>query len=65
MKETGVIFGILIILALAALFPLAVIMSLNTLFGFSIPFTLETWVSVIILQIFLRASITEIKTKGK
>jgi hypothetical protein len=47
---------LILLVAIAALGPLLVIWSLNTIFVLAIPFTLETWVAVIILGMFLQGS---------
>ena len=60
----GVGVGIAIIIALAILFPLLFIWALNTLFPvLAIPYTLETWSAVILMQIFIKSKIEVTKTK--
>ena len=59
----GIVVGILIIIAIAVLFPLLVIWSLNTLFSLTIPYTLETWSAIVLLQIFFKTSISYKKDK--
>ena len=57
------LFGLLFVIALAvviiAIGPLATIWSVNTLFPtLAIPYTIETWVAVIILGAALRANVS-------
>jgi hypothetical protein len=50
---------LILLVAIAALGPLLVIWSLNTIFALAIPFTLETWVAVIILGMFLKGNVVK------
>jgi hypothetical protein len=50
---------LILLVAIAALGPLLVIWSLNTIFVLAIPFTLETWVAVIILGMFLKGNVVK------
>ena len=51
MKPLFVVVGFLVGVILVLLMPLAVIWSLNTLFPvLAIPYTLETWLAVILLS---------------
>lgn len=52
------------LIAVIVLLPLGVIVALNTLFGLTIPFGFDTWISVVILYLFLNAAgSTSIKIK--
>ena len=56
--------GVAIVIALAILFPILVIWALNTLFPvLAIPYTLETWAAIVLLQIFIKSKIEVTKTK--
>jgi hypothetical protein len=60
----GVGVGIAIVIAIAILFPLLVIWALNTLFPIlAIPYSLETWSAIVLLQIFIKSKIEVNKTK--
>ena len=59
----GVIIGIAIIIGIAVLFPILTIWAVNTLFSLTIPYTLETWSAVVLLQIFFKTSISYKKDK--
>lgn len=59
----GVIVGIAIIIGIAIVFPLLTIWAVNTLFTLTIPYTLETWSAVVLLQIFFKTSISYKKDK--
>lgn len=60
----GVGVGVAIVIAVAILFPILVIWALNTLFPvLAIPYTLETWSAVVLLQIFIKSKIEVTKTK--
>lgn len=59
----GVIVGIAIIIGIVIVFPFLTIWAVNTLFSLTIPYTLETWVAVILLQIFFKTSISYKKDK--
>jgi hypothetical protein len=50
---------LILLVAIAALGPLLVIWSLNTIFVLAIPFTLEAWVAVIILGMFLKGNVVK------
>lgn len=51
--EVGLWVLVLMIVSIAVFGPLLVIQALNTLFGLSIPYTFETWSSVVIIHMFL------------
>ena len=58
LKTFGAV-GILTILALAILWPLAIIWAVNTLFAFGIAYTFWTWLAVLVLTMsFGKASVT-------
>ena len=60
----GVGVGVAIVIAVAILFPILVIWALNTLFPvLAIPYTLETWSAIVLLQIFIKSKIEVTKTK--
>lgn len=59
----GVVAGITFIISIAIIFPLLTIWAVNTLFSLTIPYTLETWSAVVLLQIFFKASINYKKDK--
>ena len=59
----GVIVGIAIIIGIVIVFPFLTIWAVNTLFSLTIPYTLETWVAVILLQIFFKTSFSYKKDK--
>lgn len=59
----GVVIGIAIIIGIAVVFPLLIIWAMNTLFSLAIPYTLETWSAVVLLQIFFKTSISYKKDK--
>jgi hypothetical protein len=61
MKTSYIIGLIILIILLITIGPLAVIWALNTLFGLTIPFTIWTWLAVIILN--LTISSTNIKKR--
>jgi hypothetical protein len=61
MKTSYMIGLITLIILLITIGPLAVIWALNTLFGLTIPFTIWTWLAVIILN--LTISSTNIKKR--
>ncbi len=52
-----------IIIGIAVVFPLLTIWAVNTLFSLTIPYTLETWSAVVLLQIFFKTSISYKKDK--
>jgi len=65
MSMIKIILALVFIAALAVLSPFLLIWSMNTLFPvLSIPYTIETWASVIILQVFVKASITYKRDKN-
>lgn len=45
---------LILLIAVAVLFPFLTIWSLNTLFGLAIPFSIDTWAAVILLGMFLK-----------
>jgi hypothetical protein len=58
-KLIGLLFAIALVIVILAIGPLATIWSANTLFpSLAIPYTLETWVAVIILGAFFRANVS-------
>lgn len=57
-KSFGVVVGLIIVIALVVLMPFAYIWAFNTLFGFSIDTNFETWMAVIILQMFFHNNIS-------
>lgn len=58
-KLIGVLFAIALVVVILAIGPLATIWSANTLFpGLAIPYSIETWVAVIILGAFFRANVS-------
>lgn len=54
MKMSKLILWLVLLVAVAVLFPFLTIWSLNTLFGLSIPFSIDTWAAVILLGMFLK-----------
>lgn len=58
------ILWLVILVAVATLFPFLTIWSLNTLFGLTIPFTIDTWAAVILLGMFLKGNGVNLKFKG-
>ena len=59
----GLVVGIAILIAIAIIFPILTIWAVNTLFSLTIPYTLETWSAVVLLQIFFKTSISYKKDK--
>jgi hypothetical protein len=60
----GLVVGVLLIVAIAVLFPILFIWALNTLFPvLAIPYSLETWSAVVLMQIFFKTSIEYKKDK--
>jgi hypothetical protein len=58
-KLIGIVFAIALVILLLAIGPLATIWSANTLFpSLAIPYTIETWLAVIILGAFFRANVS-------
>jgi len=58
-KGFGVLTIIALIIALVVLGPFATIWAVNTLFpALTIPYTFETWVSVVVLGMFLKGNVT-------
>jgi hypothetical protein len=58
-KLIGVLFAIALVVLILAIGPLATIWSANTLFpSLAIPYTIETWLAVIILGAFFRANVS-------
>lgn len=55
------VFGIFIFIAILVV-PFLAIWSLNTLFALAIPYTWETWLSVVVLSTILKPAIS---IKGK
>lgn len=51
-------------LLLVALGPLALIWSVNTLFALSIPYSVETWLAVLVLSIFASGGSSGRSTAG-
>jgi len=60
----GIVTLVLLLLLVLIFVPLAFIWSVNTLFGLTIPYTFETWVAVVMLQLFFKSDIINYKTKG-
>lgn len=54
----GLLIGIIILVVLAIVMPILYIWAFNTLFALSIPYTIETWSAVILLQMFFHYSIS-------
>ena len=51
--------GWLVLMVLAVIFmPFAAIWALNTLFGLGIEYTFWTWLSVVVINMFIQARIT-------
>lgn len=59
----GVVVGVALIIAIAVIFPILIIWAVNTLFSLTIPYTLETWSAVVLLQMFFKTSISHKKDK--
>jgi len=59
----GVVVGVALIIAIAVIFPILIIWAVNTLFSLTIPYTLETWSAVVLLQMFFKTSISYKKDK--
>lgn len=59
----GIVVGVAIIIAIAVIFPILIIWAVNTLFSLTIPYTLETWSAVVLLQMFFKTSISYKKDK--
>jgi len=58
-KLIGIVFAIALVIVILAIGPLATIWSANTLFpSLAIPYTIETWLAVIILGAFFRANVS-------
>jgi len=58
-KLFTVLFAIALVILILAIGPLATIWSANTLFpSLAIPYTIETWLAVIILGAFFRANVS-------
>jgi hypothetical protein len=58
-KVFGLLFAIALIIVILAIGPLATIWSANTLFpSLAIPYSIETWLAVIILGAFFRANVS-------
>lgn len=53
-----VLLVIVAIIAVVVVLPFGVIVALNTLFGLTIPFEFNTWISVVILYLFLNAAVS-------
>jgi hypothetical protein len=55
----GSVMGWLVLMVLAVIFmPFAAIWALNTLFGLGIEYTFWTWLSVVVINMFIQARIT-------
>ena len=53
------LFAIALVIVILAIGPLATIWSANTLFpSLAIPYTIETWLAVIVLGAFFRANVS-------
>jgi hypothetical protein len=58
-KLIGLLLAIVVVVVILAIGPLATIWSANTLFpSLAIPYTIETWLAVIILGAFFRANVS-------
>ena len=57
-NSLGLVTGLLVVIAIAVVFPFLFIWSVNTLFALTIPYTLETWSAVVLLQIFFKSEIS-------
>lgn len=61
----GIIAGVILVVALVILGPLAVIWALNTLFGLGIAYTFWTWLAVLVLSGTISSSrVSSTKTRG-
>lgn len=61
MSKIGVlVLSLTFVIAMIILGPVLAIWAWNTLFGalYGIPYTIETWVAVIVLGMFLRAKVS-------
>ena len=62
-KLVTLVFMIALIIVVVAIGPLATIWAFNTLFpSLNIPYTIETWVAVVIIGAFTRAKVSISKT---
>lgn len=60
-----ILTAIILVLVLAVIGPLAVIWSANTLFpSLAIPYSIETWLAVVIFGAAIRANVTIKKDKN-
>jgi hypothetical protein len=58
-KLSSILFAIVFLIVLVAIGPIATIWAVNALFpSVAIPYTLETWVAVVILGVFFRANVS-------
>lgn len=57
-KTFGVVVGLIIVIAIALLMPFAYIWAVNTLFNLQIDTTFDTWVAVVILQMFFNTTVS-------
>lgn len=58
-KVFGLLFVIALVIVVLAIGPLATIWSVNTLFpSLAIPYSIETWLAVIVLGAFFRANVS-------
>lgn len=58
-KLSSIVFAIVFLIVLVAIGPIATIWAVNILFpSVAIPYTLETWVAVVILGVFFRANVS-------
>jgi hypothetical protein len=64
-KLIGIIGIVVVVVVLVAIGPLAVIWAWNTLFGaaLTVPYTIATWLAVLIIGVFLRSEVTVAKKK--
>ncbi len=54
----GVVVGVVLIIAIAVIFPFLFIWAINTLFGLTIAYTLETWSAMVLMQIFFGTTLS-------
>ena len=60
MKAITVILGIMLAIFLLLIGPFVTVWAWNVLFGalYTIPYTWETWLAVVVLGVFLRAKVS-------
>jgi len=58
-KLSTILFAIIVLVVVIAIGPIVTIWAVNTLFPtVAIPYTIETWVAVVILGAFFRANVS-------